>query len=77
VDRVTKNAEYAATPSIQRYVMLEQVRIGATVFAREGKRWTGTVLLDDGILAMPEIGVELALRDLYVDVELPPPETDD
>ncbi len=34
VDRGTKNAEYAATPSIQRYVMLEQVRIGATVFAR-------------------------------------------
>jgi Uma2 family endonuclease len=77
VDRLPKNAEYAATPSIQRYVMLEQVRIGATVFAREGDRWTGTVLLDDGVLAMPEIGVELALRDLYVDVELPPPETDD
>jgi Uma2 family endonuclease len=41
VDRVTKNAEYAATPSIQRYVMLEQVRIGATVFARHGADWVG------------------------------------
>jgi Uma2 family endonuclease len=77
VDRVTKNAEYAATPSIQRYVMLEQVRIGATVFAREGANWVGTILLDDAMLAMPEIGVELPLRDLYAGVELPPPETDD
>jgi len=77
VDRVTKNAEYAATASIQRYVMLEQVRIGATVFARDGANWVGSVLLDDAILAMPEIGVELPLRDLYAGVELPPPETDD
>ena len=77
VDRVTKNAENAATPSIQRYVMLEQVRIGATVFARQGANWVGTVRLDDAMLAMPEIGVELPLRDLYAGVELPPPETDD
>jgi Uma2 family endonuclease len=77
VDRITKNAEYAATPSIQRYVMLEQVRIGATVFARDGTNWVGTVLLDDAVLAMPEIGVELPLRDLYAGIDLPPPETDD
>ncbi len=77
VDRVTKNAEYAATPSIQRYIMLEQVRIGATVFARDGANWVGTVLLDDAVLAMPEIGVEVPLRELYANVELPPPETDD
>ncbi len=77
VDRLTKNAEYAATPSIQRYVMLEQVRIGATVFARDGANWVGSVLLDDAVLVMPEIGVELPLRDLYAGVELPPPETDD
>jgi Uma2 family endonuclease len=77
VDRLTKNAEYAATPSIQCYIMLEQVRIGATVFARDGANWVGTVLLDDAVLAMPEIGVELPLRDLYAGVELPPPETDD
>ncbi len=69
--------EYAATPSIQRYVMLEQVRIGATVFARNGTDWVGTVLSGDAVLAMPEIGVELPLRALYADVELPPPETDD
>jgi len=31
-----KNQEYRATPSIQRYVMLEQDFAGATVFARGG-----------------------------------------
>ena len=47
------------------------------VFARDGTNWVGTVMLDDAVLAMPEIGVELPLRDLYAGIELPPPETDD
>jgi Uma2 family endonuclease len=77
VDRVVKNTEYEATSSIQRYVMLEQNQIAATVFHRDGERWIGTVLRDNAMLVMPEIGVELPLPDLYVGVELPPPETDD
>jgi Uma2 family endonuclease len=76
-DRLTKNAEYAATASIQRYVMLEQVHIGAAVFARDGPNRVRTVPTDDAGLAMPEIGVEPPLRDLYVGVELPRLETDD
>jgi Uma2 family endonuclease len=35
VDRVTRNVEYRATASVQRYVMLEQDSQAATVFARE------------------------------------------
>jgi Uma2 family endonuclease len=77
VDRVTKNEEYRATPSIQRYVMLEQTRIAATVFARVNDNWIGTVITGEAVLAMPEIGVELPLSELYVDVDLPPPDTDD
>jgi Uma2 family endonuclease len=77
VDRVTKNEEYRATPSIQRYVMLEQTRIAATVFARAGESWNGTVATGDAVLAMPEISVELSLPELYADVDLPPPDTDD
>ena len=38
-DRVTKNEEYRLTPSVQRYVMLEQGEPAATVFTREGERW--------------------------------------
>jgi Uma2 family endonuclease len=64
-DRITKNHEYAATPSIQRYVMLEQDRIAATVFSRAGDDWIGHVLKEGATLHMPEIGIELPLAELY------------
>ena len=64
-DRFTKNREYAATPSIQRYVMLEQGVIGATVFARSGAEWTGRLLQADAVLHMPEIGAEVPLAEFY------------
>ena len=64
-DHITKNREYAALPSVQRYVMLEQERIGATVFARSGDDWIGHVLADDAILSMPEIAIEVPLAELY------------
>lgn len=64
-DRIIKNAEYRATPSVQRYVMLEQDRIGATVFARAGDDWIGHIVLEGAVLEMPEIGVELPLAELY------------
>ena len=77
VDRIIKNAEYEATPSIQRYVMLEQTRVAATVFARDGGRWVGALARgEDAILAMPEIGVDLKLADINAGIELPP-EPDD
>jgi Uma2 family endonuclease len=65
VDHITKNREYAALPSVRRYVMLEQERIGATVFARSGDDWVGHILADGGVLAMPEIGIEISLAELY------------
>lgn len=70
-DRFAKNREYAATPSIQRYVMLEQDRIGATVFAREPGGWLGRLLGPADPLAMPEIGTSLPLAALYAGIDLP------
>ena len=64
-DHFTKNGEYAATASIQRYVMLEQGVIGATVFARSGAEWTGRLLQADAVLHMPEIGTEAPLAEFY------------
>ena len=64
-DRITKNEEYRRTPSVQRYVMLEQDEPAATVFAREGERLVGTLLKGDAILAMPEIGIEIPLAEFY------------
>jgi Uma2 family endonuclease len=64
-DRVEKLIDYAAIPSLRCYVLLEQTAIGATVFRRDGSGpWTATAMLD-GILALPEIGVELPLAAAY------------
>jgi Uma2 family endonuclease len=67
-DRIEKNEEYRLTPSIQRYVMLEQARRAATVFARAGDDWVGHVLTRDAALVMAEIGVELPLAGLYAGI---------
>lgn len=64
-DRTAKNREYSATPSIQRYVMLEQDAPTATVFARVGDQWVESFVSGNAILAMPEIGIEIPLADLY------------
>ena len=64
-DRIVKAREYQATPSVQRYVMLEQDGVGATVYARSGEVWTHEILVADSILTLPEIGVSLPLAELY------------
>jgi len=64
-DRIVKNQEYRDTLSIQRYVMLEQDQQAATIFARTGDDWVGRVVSGDVMLAMPEIGVEVPLAELY------------
>jgi Uma2 family endonuclease len=64
-DRIAKAREYQAMPSVQRYVMIEQDRVGATVCTRAAGDWKHQILIEDSILALPEIGVELALAELY------------
>jgi Uma2 family endonuclease len=70
IDHIVKNQEYRDTPSVRRYVMLEQDRQAATIFARQGDDWVGHVISGDTVLAMPEIGVELPLAELYDGVAL-------
>src|SRR5271166_1755710 len=64
-DGIAKAREYQATPSVQRYVMLEQDGVSATVYARSGETWTHEILIADSILSLREIGVELPLAELY------------
>jgi Uma2 family endonuclease len=68
-DMFTKNAEYRATPSIQRYIVLQQIHIGALVFSRDGDRWVDEVVVGaEGVLEMSEIGIEIPLSDIYADL---------
>jgi Uma2 family endonuclease len=77
IDHIVKNQEYRDTPSIQRYVMLEQTRQAATIFTRQGDDWVGHVVSGEVDLPMPEIGIMLPLAELYLDVDLAPePEAD-
>lgn len=69
-DRIEKLREYQATPSIQRYVILEQDSVAATVFVRHGDDWYASVLTEADVLRMAEIDIELALADIYVDAGL-------
>jgi Uma2 family endonuclease len=71
-DRIIKNDEYQSLESVQRYVMLEQESVAATVFERSGDDWVGHLRTGgDAVLHMPEIGIEVPLAELYDGVALP------
>jgi len=72
-DRVTKVREYAAVPSIRRYVIIESSRIGLTVLERAspGQAWQTTLLTSDDILRLPEIGIEIPVSEFYEDITFP------
>ena len=73
IDRIVKVREYAAVPSIRRYVILESSSIGLTVMEREGpdEPWRTTVLTDGDILRMPETGIEIPVGEIYEDIAFP------
>jgi Uma2 family endonuclease len=77
-DMVEKNAEYRATPSIQRYVILQQTHAGATAVSRRGPDWLADIVAGYGAaLALPELAIEIPLAELYADLDLSePPEND-
>ncbi|MFL5289632.1 MAG: Uma2 family endonuclease [Rhodopila sp.] len=62
-DRRVKPEEYATVASLLAYVILPQDGpVGATILRRSGQ-WTPEAVTDE--LALPEIGVTVALGDLY------------
>jgi Uma2 family endonuclease len=72
-DRIVKVREYAAVPSIRRYVIIESSSVGLTVMERStpDQVWQTTVLANDDILRMPEIGIEIPVAELYEDISFP------
>jgi Uma2 family endonuclease len=72
-DRIVKVREYAAVPSILRYVIVESASVGLTVLKRAAgdQKWTVTTLIADGTMLLPEIGVEIPVAELYEGVDFP------
>ncbi len=65
-DRVLKPAEYHAVSSIRRFVILEQDCIRLTVYWRDSTEpWSTLTLAEGDRLALPEIGIEIPVNDLY------------
>ncbi len=71
-DRIAKNEEYRATPSILHYIMLEQNTPAATIFSRIDGDWIGHVYTGAAVLKLPQIGVELPLAALYEGLDFTP-----
>lgn len=71
-DRILKLMEYRLLPSVQRYIMLEQNESVATVVTRGETGWSLEMLDANGTLAMPEIGIEVAMAELYDGLDLTP-----
>ena len=69
-DRFDKLREYGATPSIQRYVMLEQDAIAAIAYVRKGTDLVVETLTADDTLRMREIDVEVPMAEFYLRIEL-------
>ncbi len=73
-DRTAKLAEYKSLLSVRRYVMLEQDRVFATVITRTDTGWDHALAGPGGTLAIPEIGVEIPMAELYDGRALATPE---
>ena len=70
-DLIVKNRSYRATASIQRYIIVQQAQKAAIVFARRGEDWLAEIVSGDGMsLALPEIGIEVPLDELYDGIAL-------
>jgi Uma2 family endonuclease len=70
-DLIDKNREYRATPSIQRYVVLQQTHKAAIVFVRRDDGWLSEIVSgDDTSLDLPEIGITVPLHEVYVNAGL-------
>ncbi len=70
IDLIVKNEEYAAMPSVQRYVTLAQDSIGGLAFERIKDDWVGHLIDASSILAMPEIGISVPVLELYDGIAL-------
>lgn len=72
-DRITRVREYAAVPSMRRYVILESSSIGLTVMERTApdQAWRTTVLTNSDILRIPETNIEIPVSEFYEGITFP------
>lgn len=72
-DWLVKVREYAAVPSIRRYVILDTTGIALMSMERlpPGPRWRSWPLFEGDILRLPEIGIEIPVAEFYDGMTFP------
>ncbi len=72
-DWIDKLREYRAVPSIRRYVVLQYLSAGLTIFSRAHGTadWTAAALTADETLDMPELAIAVPVQEFYKGVDLP------
>ena len=73
-DRIVKVREYASIDTVRRYVIVESVTVGLTVFERAGAGmpWLADTLSTQDMLHMPELEISVPVGELYRDVDVQP-----
>jgi Uma2 family endonuclease len=71
-DRIEKVREYAAVPSIHRYVIVETRSAGLLVLHRQNQEdsWTAEALTIEDVHSLPVIGIEIPVVEFYEDIDL-------
>lgn len=66
-DRIVKLREYAAVPTIRRYIMVEPDAMAVTVLSRDhaDEPFRAAGLGEDDTLHLPEVGIEIPVAALY------------
>ena len=66
VDRVEKLHNYQQIPSLQAYVLVDQLRVAVTIYRRVSGGWESEVLVEkDDVLSLPAIECALPLSAIY------------
>jgi Uma2 family endonuclease len=71
LDRIEKVREYETVPSILRYIIVESSTPGLQVLHRNNGEspWTAHALTRDEVLAIPEVGIEVPVAEIYEDID--------
>lgn len=73
IDRREKRLAYLTLPSLDEYVIVDQDQMRVEVYRGARGPWAAQRLTEpEDVLEITCIGLKLALRDIYVDVKLPP-----